>query len=135
MAGTIKCEIVTPVKQVYEADAAFAAVPGISGEIGVLDMHAPTISTLGEGEVRVTPEEGAEPVHFAISGGYVEIDGKKVIVLANRAEKVADIDAAAVEAKVAEFEAALSAMAEDDSKRAYAKQELDWNHLLQKLSA
>jgi len=135
MPGTLKCEIVTPERQVYAQDTTFVVVPAIAGEMGVLPMHAPTISTLGEGEVRVTPSEGADQIHFAIAGGYVEVDGEKVIVLANRAQRVSEIDTKAVAEAIAGLEARLASLPEGDSQRAFASKELAWNQLLQKLSA
>ncbi len=73
-------EIVTPEKSLYSGDAAAVQVPGTKGSFEILKNHAPIISTLTKGKVRVKDKEG---VHFfEISGGVIEVVKNKVIVLA-----------------------------------------------------
>ncbi len=135
MAATFKCEIVTPVCQVYADEATFIAVPGANGELGVMYLHAPTISTLGQGEVRLKKDENGATERIAISGGYVEIDGTKVIILADRALKVSEINRANVDQTVNALESKLASFEKDDAQAVFIKKELAWNQLLQKLSA
>lgn len=74
-------EIITPDKRVFEGDVASAQFPGINGGFEVLSNHAPLISALGNGAVRITPTTGAQ-VTFQIDGGVVEVLNNKIIVLA-----------------------------------------------------
>ncbi|MFC6997406.1 ATP synthase F1 subunit epsilon [Rufibacter roseus] len=74
-------EIITPDKRVYEGDVTSAQFPGINGGFEVLNNHAPLISALGNGTVKITPTTGAQ-VFFNIDGGVVEVQNNKIIVLA-----------------------------------------------------
>ncbi len=73
-------EIVTPDKKVFEGDADGVQLPGTVGSFEVLKNHAPIISTLEAGKVRV--RSGKDTQFFQISGGLVEVMDNKVIVLA-----------------------------------------------------
>lgn len=127
MPGTLQCEIVTPEARCFAAEASFVAVPASSGEMGILPKHVPVVSTLGAGQVRVTLEGKDDIEKFAIAGGYVQIqDGEKVIVLADRAINVNDIDTEALSAAKADVEAQLASLAEGAPKRPYLKSELEW---------
>jgi F-type H+-transporting ATPase subunit epsilon len=81
------CDIVTPEAKFYSGDVHFVVVPGTEGEMGFLYDHAPVVSTLADGVVRIQEEEGGPHKEFAIEGGYVQVDGKKVIILADKAEE------------------------------------------------
>ena len=83
----IACDIVTPEAKFYSGDVYCVVVPGSEGEMGFLCNHAPIVSTLADGVVRVQEENGGPHREFAIEGGYVQVDGKKVIVLADKAEE------------------------------------------------
>jgi F-type H+-transporting ATPase subunit epsilon len=85
-----RLEIVTPEKRVYAADVDFAALPGSEGELGVLPHHAPLISILGAGELRVR-KAGVEE-SFAIIGGFVQVLPDRVVVMAETADLAAEID-------------------------------------------
>ncbi|GAB2546979.1 ATP synthase F1 subunit epsilon [Rufibacter soli] len=74
-------EIITPDKKVFEGEVISAQFPGINGGFEVLNNHAPLISALANGAVRVTPTAGT-PVVFQIDGGVVEVLDNKIIVLA-----------------------------------------------------
>ncbi|AKQ46476.1 ATP synthase subunit epsilon [Rufibacter radiotolerans] len=74
-------EIITPDKKVFEGEVISAQFPGINGGFEVLNNHAPLISALANGPVRVTPPAGAQLV-FQIDGGVVEVLDNKIIVLA-----------------------------------------------------
>jgi F-type H+-transporting ATPase subunit epsilon len=76
-------EIVTPDAKVFEGEARHVQLPGKSGLFGVLKGHAPIISTLVEGKVKVEAEDGDIQI-FKISGGVVEVNTDKVIVLADK---------------------------------------------------
>ncbi len=133
MPGTMICDIVTPEKMLYSAEASFVAVPATEGEIGFMYMRSPVMSTLNSGEVRVKPEASDVVQRFAIAGGYVEADGHKVVVLANRAVNIADVDLSLVKERVTSFAQALAASEADDPERAFKSSELEWYTLLDKL--
>ena len=85
----LACDIVTPEAKLYSADEVhFVVVPGSEGEMGFLYDHVPLVSTLADGTVRVQENEGGEFRKFAIEGGYVQVTGKKVIILADKAEEL-----------------------------------------------
>jgi F-type H+-transporting ATPase subunit epsilon len=93
----ISVEIVTQEKIVFSEPAAdMVIVPGSEGEMGVLPHHAPVLTTLAYGELRV--RKGRAEESFAIYGGVVDIRPDRVIVLADLAESPYEIDVAAVEA-------------------------------------
>jgi F-type H+-transporting ATPase subunit epsilon len=92
----IRVEIVAEDRMVYEGDADIVVVPGVNGEMGILPNHAPLISTLGFGILKVRHHN--EEQVFAISGGLVEVQPKIVTVLASAAENVDEIDISRAEA-------------------------------------
>ena len=93
---TIRCEIVSQDRLVYEGDADVILVPGIEGEMGILPNHAPLLSILKLG-VLIIRHQGEEK-DFTISGGVVEVQPDLVTVLADSAENVMEIDVARAEA-------------------------------------
>ncbi len=86
----IRCEIVSQDRQVYTGDADMIIVPGIQGEMGILPNHAPLLSTLKLGILRVR-FQGEEQV-FTIAGGVIEVQPDLVTILADAAENVREID-------------------------------------------
>ena len=87
---TLHLEIVTPERLAYSADVDIVMVPGIEGELGILPHHAPLITTLGVGELRIR-KAGIEE-SFAIIGGFLQVRPDKVVVMAETADMAADID-------------------------------------------
>ena len=74
-------EIITPEKQLFNGEVNSVKFPGTIGEFEILNNHAPIISTLSEGEIRViTSENNTEK--FSINGGVIEMQNNKIIVLA-----------------------------------------------------
>ena len=74
-------EILTPEKKVFEGTVVLVKVPGTKGSFAILNMHAPIISTLEKGEVKVKKTKNQEQI-FTISGGVVEVRDNKIIILA-----------------------------------------------------
>ena len=93
---SIRVEIVSQDRMVYEGQADIVTLPGIEGEMGILPQHAPLITTLSYGIVTVS-YEGKEEV-FTIAGGFVEVQPDIITVLADAAENVAEIDVVRAEA-------------------------------------
>jgi len=91
MAENIRLEIVTPKKSVVSEDVRIVVAPGTLGEFGVLVGHTPFLTTLKVGSVRYTDKNGGEQQIF-VSGGFAEALPDKVTILAESAEKRADID-------------------------------------------
>ena len=91
----IRCEIVSQDRMVWEGDADIVVVPGVGGEMGILPNHAPLLSTLKFGILKV--RRRAEEELFTIAGGVIEVQPDLITVLADSAENVAEIDVARAE--------------------------------------
>jgi len=78
-------ELVTPEKLVRSEDVYMVVVPGTEGDFGVLEGHAPLMSTVRDGALSVYRTEGAQPETIAIQGGFAEVNAKGLTVLAERA--------------------------------------------------
>ena len=94
MANTIHVDIVSAEGQIFSGDASMVFVPGSEGEIGIAPRHAPLLTTLKPGEVRVQTE-GREEQSFYVGGGALEIQPHQVTVLADTAARAHDLDEAA----------------------------------------
>ena len=93
---TIRCEIVSQDRTVFTGDVDIVVLPGAGGEMGILPKHAPVLTTLKYGYVRVR-KSGKEEV-FAVSGGVAEVQPELVTILADAAENVEEIDEARADA-------------------------------------
>jgi len=102
----LKLEIVTPEKRVLDAEVESVTVPTASGEAGIFPNHAPLVSALKPGILSYSQKGGAEKL--AVSGGFVEVSGNKVSVLADTAETSEEVD---IELARTEREAAEKALA------------------------
>lgn len=111
------CDIVTPVAKLVSEEATFVVVPGVEGEMGFLKGHAPLVSVLADGEARVTGAADQQVKHYALQGGYVEVADDKVIILADRALLVSDIDVAQVRERLAAIEAELGGLSEEEAAK------------------
>ncbi|HUI87709.1 MAG TPA: ATP synthase F1 subunit epsilon [Anaerolineales bacterium] len=89
---TIRCEIVSQDRTVFEGEVDIVVLPGTAGEMGILPHHAPILTTLKYGVVKVR-RSGKEQI-FAVSGGVAEVQPSIVTVLADAAENVDEIDVA-----------------------------------------
>jgi F-type H+-transporting ATPase subunit epsilon len=86
----LQLEIVTPERLAYSDEVDAVTLPGIEGELGVLPHHAPLVSTLGIGELRI--RKGGTEESFAIVGGFLQVLPTKVVVLAETADMASEID-------------------------------------------
>ncbi len=84
-------DIVTPANTVYSGEVLSFTAPGVVGNFQVLFNHAPLLSAIGVGEVKITEADGKQQ-RFATSGGFVEVKSNKVILLAESAENEAEIN-------------------------------------------
>lgn len=95
----LKCEIVTPEGLMMDEFVEMAVVPGVMGELGILPRHAPIVSRTTIGEVRVK-KEGDGWQYFAVGMGYVKVHFDRLLLLADTAERAADIEISRSEAAV-----------------------------------
>ena len=93
--SSIRLDIVTAEKLVFSKDVEVIVAPGIEGQLGILPHHAPLMTMLQPGELLVRKE--GEELRLAISGGFLEVRPDRVIILADTAERVEEIDVARAE--------------------------------------
>ncbi|MCH7628651.1 MAG: ATP synthase F1 subunit epsilon [Proteobacteria bacterium] len=79
-------ELVTPARQVRSEEVHMVVVPGTDGEFGVLEGHAPFMSTIKDGTLRVYRSAGAQPEEIKVQGGFAEVGDKGLTVLAEHVE-------------------------------------------------
>lgn len=121
MTNTIKVDIVSAEADIWNGAATMVFAPAEMGEIGVAPRHAPLLTRLKPGEVRVRQEDGEE-LFFYVSGGIIEVQPHLVTVLADTAARAKDLDeAAALEAKQRAEEALSDKAATIDFARAAAE--------------
>jgi F-type H+-transporting ATPase subunit epsilon len=92
----IRCEIVSQDRLVFEGDVDIVVAPGEAGEMGILPNHAPLLTTLKYGILKVRSQN--KEMDFTISGGIMEVQPQIVTILADAAENVQEIDVARAEA-------------------------------------
>jgi len=102
----LRLEIVTPEAKTYSDDVDSVVIPGIEGELGVLPLHAPVMTQLEPGELRVL--KSGQELRLAVGEGFVEITPDKVAVLTDMAVKESDIDESAAEEAIRRAEQAMS---------------------------
>ncbi|MGZ0051741.1 F0F1 ATP synthase subunit epsilon [Brevibacillus gelatini] len=111
-------EVVTPERVVYSGQAEMVIARGVQGDLGILPNHMPLVSPLKIAPVRIKTE-GDKEVKMAVSGGFLEVRGDKVTILAETAELPGDIDVERAKAAKARAEKRLAEKyAELDVQRA-----------------
>jgi F-type H+-transporting ATPase subunit epsilon len=103
---TIRCEIVSQDRTVFAGDVDIVVLPGAGGEMGVLPKHAPVLTSLKFGVIKV--RKGGKEEVFTVAGGVAEVQPDIVTVLADAAENVQEIDIARADAARARAEEALA---------------------------
>jgi F-type H+-transporting ATPase subunit epsilon len=103
---TIHVDIVSAEGELFSGEAAEVIAPASQGDLGILPRHAPLLTLLKPGEVRVKTPDGAEH-HFFVGGGALEVQPRRVTVLADTALRARDIDEAAALAAKQRAEEAL----------------------------
>ena len=94
----LQLEIVTPEAKVYSESIDSVVIPGVEGELGILNQHVPLLTQISPGELRVS-KDGKE-TNLAVGEGFVEVTADRVIVLTDMAIEEANIDADAAEEAV-----------------------------------
>lgn len=132
MATTIHLDVVSAEESIFSGEAEFIAAPARMGEIGVYPRHAPLITTIKAGALRVKVPDQAEEILIFISGGLLEVQPGVVTVLADTAIRGGDLD----EAKAAEAKrAAEEAMANNVSDVDYARAQAELSEAIAQLQA
>jgi F-type H+-transporting ATPase subunit epsilon len=124
MADKIHFDLVSPEQMLLSEDVTMVTLPGTEGYFGVLAGHAPVISTLRPGVIEVKDGESGD-MRIFVRGGFAEVDPTKVVVLAEEAIPLADLDVEALESRIRDTEEDLTA-AKTDSERARVQETLDY---------
>ncbi|HEY8647960.1 MAG TPA: F0F1 ATP synthase subunit epsilon [Candidatus Limnocylindria bacterium] len=92
----IRLEVVTPERAVLQDDVDMVIAPASEGYVGILPHHAPLLTTLGPGELRI--KKGGVETSLAIFGGFMDVRPDRVVILTEAAEQSDDIDVSRAEA-------------------------------------
>ena len=112
-------EIVTPERLAYSDMVDSVNLPGVEGELGVLPHHAPLVSMLGVGELRI--RKGGAEESFAIVGGFLQVRPDRVVVMAETADLASEIDLEKAQEARREAERVLEGAAIDEVNLAAAR--------------
>jgi F-type H+-transporting ATPase subunit epsilon len=104
--ATTRLDVVTAEREVFSDEVDEVVAPGVEGQLGILPHHAPLMTTLLPGELLI--KKGGEEFYLAISGGFIEARPDRIIVLADAAERVEEIDIARAEEAKRRAEARLA---------------------------
>ncbi len=107
MTTTIRCDIVSAEKEIFQGEATMVVATGEIGELGIAPRHAPLITRIKPGKVEVTLPSG-EKLDFYVSGGILEVQPQVVTVLADTAVRANDLDEVAVKKAKEEAERLLA---------------------------
>ncbi|MCY3688810.1 MAG: F0F1 ATP synthase subunit epsilon [Gammaproteobacteria bacterium] len=115
MANTFQCDIVSAENSIFSGKVVFMVATGNMGELGIAPGHAPLLTDLLPGPVRLDLEDGSEEV-FYVSGGFLEVQPKAVTLLADTAARAHDVDEAAARKAL------------EDAQRAIANQDAEFEY-------
>ncbi len=93
-AATIRVDVVSAEESIFSGEAEFVVLPGEAGELGIYPRHAPLITRIKPGAVRIKPAGGGEEQLIFVAGGILEVQPKLITVLADTAIRGADLDEA-----------------------------------------
>lgn len=116
MADSMTFDLVSPEKELAQGSATMVVAPGVEGDFGAMPGHAPFLTTLRPGVVTAEMTDGSQ--RFVVFGGFAEIGPDRVTILADDAMMLADLDAAAVDARI---EAVEKAPETSDAEEAYRR--------------
>ena len=122
MALTIRVDVVSAEEQIFSGDAEFVVLPGAEGELGIYPRHAPLLTQIKPGAVRIKiPGQAADELVF-VQGGFLEVQPARVTVLADTAIRAKDLDEASA---LAAKKAAQDAMQNKTSREEIAQAEAE----------
>lgn len=127
---TIKLEVISPSRTVVSTEAELVTVPAEDGLMGFLPRHAPTVVLLAPGVLSYT--SGGETYRLAVGGGFCEVTGGRVLVVADTAERSEEID---VERARADYERAKARLDRELSDREQARAEVALKRAVARLQA
>jgi F-type H+-transporting ATPase subunit epsilon len=107
MAVTVHCDIVSADESLFSGSVEMVVATGSLGELGIMPGHAPLLSDLRPGPVRLVKQGGEEEVYY-LSGGYLEVQPSSIAILADTAVRAGDIDEAAAAEAVKSAEQAIA---------------------------
>lgn len=107
MAMTIHCDVVSAEQEIFSGRVTMVVATGTMGELGIMPGHAPLLTGIKPGPVRLLTEDGAEETIFA-SGGFLEVQPGVVTILADTAARADDLDEVAAQQAMDEAEAAMA---------------------------
>lgn len=132
MANTMRVDVVSAEEEIFSGQAEFVALPGESGELGILPGHTPLITRVRPGAVRIKVAGQAEDEFVFVAGGILEVQPSGVMVLADTAIRGTDLD----EAKAAEAKKrAEEALVNQESKIDYAQAQAELATAVAQLAA
>ena len=132
MANTVHIDVVSAEANIFSGEAEFVVAPASAGEVGIYPNHAPMITTIKPGALRIQLVDAAEEVVIYISGGLLEVQPGMITVLADTAIRGHDLD----EAKAtAAKEAAIEAMKNRSSDMDYAKAQAELSEAVAQIAA
>jgi len=109
---TIRCEIVSQDRTVFQGEVDIVILPGVAGEMGILPHHAPVLTILKYGVIKIR-RQGKEEL-FAVAGGMAEVQPEVVTILADAAENIQEIDVTRAQAAKKRAEDALAKLKPED---------------------
>lgn len=115
MTDTMKCKVVSAEQALFEGDVRMVIASGDLGDLGITPGHAPLITSLKPGPVRVVFENGDDELLF-VSGGYLEVIPSQITILADTAERAENLDEAA------------ALRAQEEAKRLLNEQQSEFDH-------
>ena len=122
MANTIHVEVVSLTEAIYSGEAEFVVLPGIMGELGIYPRHAPLITQITPGEVRIKVPGEEQQQSIFVQGGFLEVQPDIVTVLSDTAIRARDLDEAkALEAKRRAEEVMQSKASKEEIAKAQAE--------------
>jgi len=131
-AATIHVDVVSAEESIYSGEAEFVVLPGEAGELGIYPRHAPLITRIKPGAVRITPAGGGEELLIFVAGGILEVQPKVITVLADTAIRGVDLD----EAKASEaLRRAEEAMRKSQDKQEIATLQAEFAMMAAQLAA
>lgn len=107
MAMTMHCDIVSAEKQIFSGLVEMVVATGTLGDMGIAPGHAPLLTELIPGPVRCVKQNGEEEIYY-VSGGYLEVQGGIVTLLADTAIRASDVDEAAAQQAIDDVQKAIA---------------------------
>ncbi len=132
MANTVHIDVVSAEASIFSGEAEFVVAPASAGEVGIYPHHAPMITTIKAGTLRIKQTNEAEETLIFISGGILEVQPGIITVLADTAVRGYDLDEAKA---IAAKEAAIEAMQNRTSNVDYAQAQAELSEALAQIQA